>query len=40
MKSAPAGTRTPDSWLKALPFYPLDHQDNDTGKCNFLVIIF
>ena len=20
--------------------YPLDHQDNDTGKCNFLVIIF
>ena len=20
--------------------YPLDHQDNDAGKCNFLVIIF
>ena len=20
--------------------YPLDYQDNDAGKCNFLVIIF
>ena len=20
--------------------YPLDHLDNDAGKCNFLVIIF
>ena len=20
--------------------YPLDHHDNDAGKCNFLVIIF
>ena len=26
--------------IESTVFYPLDYQDNDAGKCNFLVIIF
>ena len=26
--------------IESTASYPLDHQDNDAGKCNFLVIIF
>ena len=26
--------------IECIVSYPLDHQDNDNGKCNFLVIIF
>ena len=39
MKSAPAGTGTPDL-MESIISYPLNHQDNDARKCNFLVIIF
>ena len=39
MKSVPAGTRTPSRLLiESTVSYPLDHQGNDAGKCNFLVI--
>ena len=34
--------RESNSWLliESTVSYPLDHQDNDAGRCNFFVIIF
>ena len=40
MKKWSCRESNPSLLIESTVSYPLDHQDNDAGKCNFPVIIF